>query len=524
MKRWILLLMLILALACPPLGWCADKKVTALPLDNAPTSDDQIMIVDNPGGSPASKKTTVGDVINSGSLIKTLSGDVVASGGGTSSTATIQPQTVTETKLLLSDTTTGNVSTAKHGFAPKLSNSATTYLDGTGAWTTPAGTGGEGGGTGDVVGPSSSVDGEIAVFSGVGGKTIKRSTSTGILKSTSGVIGTASAGTDYLAPNGSGSNLTGVAKTSGSYTNGNLLCAGDTSGNPSDCGVAPPVGDYGNMNGVASSTSDYLMAFDGTDGKQAKQTGCHVTGAGKDELVCKSITAETATFTGDVPNKFGNVSGGDYFEFSNTDGTMSAHGDAVINWDTVNLLNNDNINWTNVQLNTEGVNWVDVYQLTVGGGSGTPGGSDTQVQINDSSSFGGDAGFTYNKTSDLATLAGGLSTSQTSAPTIAAGAAAGTSPTIQYQGSNGSGLVYLYTGSSTTTGTVATITYSKTYSHYPAPIIAPANDNARAARSAGAEPYADVSSGSTTTAVLKNAGTALTAGTTYIWSLNNIGR
>jgi hypothetical protein len=34
----------------------------------------------------------------------------------------------------------------------------------------------------------------------------------------------------------------------------------------------------------------------------------------------------------------------------------------------------------------------------------TPGGSDTQVQFNDSSAFGGDAGFTYNKTTDTATL------------------------------------------------------------------------------------------------------------------------
>lgn len=39
---------------------------------------------------------------------------------------------------------------------------------------------------------------------------------------------------------------------------------------------------------------------------------------------------------------------------------------------------------------------------------GTPGGSDTQVQFNDSGSFGGDAGFTYNKTTDSATLVGDL--------------------------------------------------------------------------------------------------------------------
>jgi hypothetical protein len=35
-----------------------------------------------------------------------------------------------------------------------------------------------------------------------------------------------------------------------------------------------------------------------------------------------------------------------------------------------------------------------------GGGGGTPGGSDTQIQFNDGGSFGGDSGLTYNKTTD----------------------------------------------------------------------------------------------------------------------------
>lgn len=41
------------------------------------------------------------------------------------------------------------------------------------------------------------------------------------------------------------------------------------------------------------------------------------------------------------------------------------------------------------------------------GGGGTPGGSNTQVQFNDSSAFGGDAGLTYNKTSNVLTLTSG---------------------------------------------------------------------------------------------------------------------
>ncbi len=53
---------------------------------------------------------------------------------------------------------------------------------------------------GNVVGTSTSVDGEIALFSGTTGKKITRATSTGIIKATSGVIGTASAGSDYESP------------------------------------------------------------------------------------------------------------------------------------------------------------------------------------------------------------------------------------------------------------------------------------------------------------------------------------
>lgn len=42
------------------------------------------------------------------------------------------------------------------------------------------------------------------------------------------------------------------------------------------------------------------------------------------------------------------------------------------------------------------------YDVTwgAGGGGGTPGGSNTQVQFNDSGSFNGDSGLTYNKTTD----------------------------------------------------------------------------------------------------------------------------
>ena len=48
-----------------------------------------------------------------------------------------------------------------------------------------------------------------------------------------------------------------------------------------------------------------------------------------------------------------------------------------------------------------------------GGGGGTPGGSDTQIQFNDSNTFAGDAGLTYLKASDALVLAGEIRFTET---------------------------------------------------------------------------------------------------------------
>lgn len=50
---------------------------------------------------------------------------------------------------------------------------------------------------GDVIGPASAVDSQIALFSGTSGKVIQAATTTGILKASSGVIAAAVEGTDY---------------------------------------------------------------------------------------------------------------------------------------------------------------------------------------------------------------------------------------------------------------------------------------------------------------------------------------
>jgi hypothetical protein len=59
---------------------------------------------------------------------------------------------------------------------------------------------------GDVDGPASSVDNQIALFDSTSGKLIKAATTTGLLKASSGVIAAASSGTDY-APATSGTSI-----------------------------------------------------------------------------------------------------------------------------------------------------------------------------------------------------------------------------------------------------------------------------------------------------------------------------
>lgn len=79
-----------------------------------------------------------------------------------------------------------------------------------------------------------------------------------------------------------------------------------------------------------------------------------------------------------------------------------------------------------VQIDANG-NFVQASAACGSGGGGTPGGSDTQVQFNDASTFGGDAGFTYNKTTDTATV-GALVTSGSGAGYLEM--AEGTAPSL----------------------------------------------------------------------------------------------
>ena len=81
--------------------------------------------------SPGGGSSSSGTVTNTGSLV---AGRLVIGNGG-----------VNITQGALTDETNNNVSTSAHGLAPKLPNDASKFLDGTGSFSTPAGSSGSGG-------------------------------------------------------------------------------------------------------------------------------------------------------------------------------------------------------------------------------------------------------------------------------------------------------------------------------------------------------------------------------------------
>ena len=129
-----------------------------------------------------------------------------------------------------------------------------------------------------IEGITSSVDGELTLWSSTTGKVLKRADLTGIVKATAGVATTATAGTDYVAPSGALG-----TPSSGTLTN----CTVDGT-NQVGYRDVPPVG---------AKTSSYTL--------QTADVGKYVeVGSGG------SITIPDATFSaGDIVSIFNNTTG-----------------------------------------------------------------------------------------------------------------------------------------------------------------------------------------------------------------------
>jgi hypothetical protein len=141
-----------------------------------------------------------------------------------------------------------------------------------------SGAGSSGGGTGDVVGQSSAVDGEIALFNGTTGKAIKRATGTGVLKITSGVAGVVSGNaTDCVLVDGTSATC--------------VSSAGDVSSN------------------TATSVDGEVALFSGTGGKTIKRANS-LSGVLKVAAGVASVVAGSASDCVKVDGSSGECGGG----------------------------------------------------------------------------------------------------------------------------------------------------------------------------------------------------------------------
>jgi len=127
--------------------------------------------------------------------------------------------------------------------------------------------GADGAGTGDVSGPASSVDDELALFDSTTGKLIKRASLTGLVKATSGVASAATAGTDYLAPPSG----TALLKANSGGALANATAGTDY--------LAPPTGtallkaNSGGALANAAAGTDYVAATSGSAVQKADGAG-----------------------------------------------------------------------------------------------------------------------------------------------------------------------------------------------------------------------------------------------------------
>jgi hypothetical protein len=213
---------------------------------------------------------------------------------------------------------------------------------------------------------SASVDGEIVLFSGSGGKTGKRATGSGIAKLTSGVLSTALVGTDYYAPGTTiaSTDLPNPSSSAGGKVQAKTCAPGEfvnsiATDSTVGCGTPPSGGGssaiylFGNGNGVGVA-ANFVTQFFGP-GTQAPlssvtQREWIAPRAGTlRNLRFKFLTAQNSNNTLVCTVRVNNVPTAITFTLSNADGITTKRNTtdaaAVAEEDTITIacLNNANV-------------------------------------------------------------------------------------------------------------------------------------------------------------------------------------
>ncbi len=440
--------------------------------------------------------------------------------GSTSGSVTIIPQVAAGTwnfNLPITAGTAGQVLTSQGGGASAMT------------WTSA--------GTGTVTGPVSSTDTAIARFNGTGGTTLQNSgvlidssnnvSGIGTLASGAHTITSASATSLVIGPNGATNPMLTIDSSTSTAADG-LKITGAAAGSgvtitTTSSGANAPLTintiGTGNMTLNAQGTNLLLRVANTTKITLASAaTTFALSASGTASTVRYSFTGAadtTLTASAEAPSTYFNLGQTRQHatgaltlqrDFRITGSTHSAVGASTITDAATFSVDGGPLAGTNATITNSHGLYIPTLAL-----SGT-------ITNGFAATIAAPSGATNNYAMKIT----GQIVRAGSAPSVAAGTGAGTSPTgPTMDGASEGGTITVTTGTSCagSNATIATITFANAYPNGSAIVLTPGNANA-AALAVAAVPYAV---GSGTTFLLKSGSSALTDATAYIWNYRIIG-
>jgi hypothetical protein len=246
--------------------------------------------------------------------------------------------------------------------------------------------------------PTSPTDGQTAIVNSVTYQYANSTNAWTRILSTANII-TA----NTIAVNG---NISAAGNVSGTYIAGTLTTANQ-----------PNITNLGNLISLTVSNSSGVVNFSNTSNVTLGSVGnLHISGGTANYVLStngsgslswapqsEALTVVVDDFTGDGSTTV--------YTLSVTPGSIN---DTTVNYNGAILLRTSySLSVANITFSSPPENGSEIEVTTIGGsfggGGGTPGGANTQVQFNDDTVFGGSAAFTFNKTSNTLAVGGLIS-------------------------------------------------------------------------------------------------------------------